>query len=176
MNDRIVIPCEQCRRLVGVPTDRGSIKVQCPHCQATFILTPDLLINQNPTPEELVLNKMKCLSCGYVRHPDDDELSFAKSTQCPMCLRLYELGDKEFLEDGQLRKKLDREYELERINEKRELAEQQTKDREALRQETIQKNKLQQQQPAIENIGWFPWDLCGGCRVTGIPTATKARG
>jgi len=39
-----------------------------------------------------------------------------------MCLASYELAEKELLEDEQLRKKLDREYEYERTKQKRELA------------------------------------------------------
>jgi predicted Zn-ribbon and HTH transcriptional regulator len=39
----------------------------------------------------IVFNKRKCLKCGYVRHPDDDEFSFDRPTKCPMCHASYEL-------------------------------------------------------------------------------------
>lgn len=54
MNDKTVIPCEQCRRLLRVPADRGAITVQCPHCKAQFIWTPDPYQQKetsNPTSE-----------------------------------------------------------------------------------------------------------------------------
>lgn len=41
MNDKTVIPCEQCHRFLRVPADRGALRVHCPHCQAQFIWTPD---------------------------------------------------------------------------------------------------------------------------------------
>jgi hypothetical protein len=116
MNDKTVIPCEQCRRSVRVPTNRGSIRVQCPHCQAIFIFPPVIL-----TPDIMVTEK-KCLKCGYVRHPDDDEFSFAGPTKCPMCLASYELAEKELLEEERLREyeRTQKRIRLEEEQKKRE--------------------------------------------------------
>jgi uncharacterized Zn finger protein (UPF0148 family) len=159
MNDKNIIPCEQCHRSVRVPLNRGSIRVQCPHCQAIFVYPPVIL-----TPDMMVTEK-KCLNCGYVRHPDDDEFSFAGPTECPMCRAIYEkvekLEEEREYERRQKRMRLEeelkrREWERERekTSPERELVEQQAKFREALRQESIQKDKLQQQR-GTENIGWF---------------------
>lgn len=85
-NNKIVISCEQCHRSIKVPTNRGSIKVQCPHCEAIFILTPDLMIT-----------KKKCLKCGHEHQEKYDKYEIP-STECPKCHAIYEIVEKQLKE------------------------------------------------------------------------------
>jgi DNA-directed RNA polymerase subunit RPC12/RpoP len=42
MNDKIIIKCVKCGKLLNVPADRGSLNVRCPYCQSQFIWTPNI--------------------------------------------------------------------------------------------------------------------------------------
>lgn len=41
MDNRVVISCQDCRRPLRIPADRGTLRIRCPHCQAEFVWTPD---------------------------------------------------------------------------------------------------------------------------------------
>lgn len=103
MSDKIIISCEQCRRSIRVPTDRGSIKVQCPHCQAIFILTHDIMII-----------KKKCLNCGYVRQMEEnDKYEIVPKTECPSCGAIYEKVEEDLKEKERQEKERKKQEEIE---------------------------------------------------------------
>ena len=81
MNENIVISCEQCRKLIRIPSNRGSMSVKCPHCQAIFT-TPDLTIA-----------KEKCLNSDNERQ-QEDESTFISTTEFPRWNAAYEKFDK----------------------------------------------------------------------------------
>ena len=83
MNNKNVIPCEQCEKLLRVPMNRGSINVMCPYCQAKFFWSPDY-----------ITYKKKCPKCGYRRQEKDNEYGIVPLTECPKCGTIYEEAEK----------------------------------------------------------------------------------
>jgi len=69
MNNRAVIPCEQCHKSLRVPADRGTLRIRCPHCQTQFVWTPDP--PGEPEPERL---KREQESLGYIKDLSFDDL------------------------------------------------------------------------------------------------------
>lgn len=126
MNNKAVIPCKQCHGLVRVPTDQGSIKGICPHCQTKFLWTPDATIT-----------KKKCLNCGYERQEKDDKYEIVPSTECPKCGAIYEKVEK-----------IIRECERESTQEKIRLKEEQKMRERELEHEKI---RLDAERIAIEH-------------------------
>ena len=60
MNNRAVIPCEQCHKSLRVPADRGTLRIRCPHCQAQFVWTPD-------PPRQQEAERVKVSDAGWPR-------------------------------------------------------------------------------------------------------------
>jgi len=56
MEDKTIINCDKCHKALRVPTDRGAIKVRCPHCQANFNWTPD--ISQQQKTAEIKMSNL----------------------------------------------------------------------------------------------------------------------
>ena len=42
MDDKSIIQCANCGKLLNVPADRGTLNVRCPYCQTQFIWTPNI--------------------------------------------------------------------------------------------------------------------------------------
>ncbi len=104
MTDKTVIPCEQCRGLLRVPEDRGTIKVNCPRCQATFIWTPDQLFTGSlPIQEALKKLRLRLLDLTLhnrllnFRHSPGKCIQFVDAQLNIVSHRLMEGTDKRIL-------------------------------------------------------------------------------
>lgn len=135
MSNNNVISCEHCEGLLRVPMNRGSINVQCPHCQAKFLWSPDFIIT-----------KKKCLNCGYRRQEQDNKYGIVPLTECPKCGAIYEKVAKFILE----KESQDKER---KEQEERELADQQARYRDELRE--IEAAAIADKFKSKANLGFF---------------------
>jgi LSD1 subclass zinc finger protein len=42
MEEKAIVQCEKCNRVLRVPADRGALRIRCPYCQTQFIWKPDI--------------------------------------------------------------------------------------------------------------------------------------
>ncbi|MFZ4438326.1 MAG: DUF4011 domain-containing protein, partial [Syntrophales bacterium] len=104
MSDKTVIPCEHCRGLLRVPSDRGPINVTCPRCHATFIWTADPLFTGSlPIIEALKKLRLRLLDLTLhnrllnFRHSPGKCIQFVDAQLSIIFHRLMEGTDKRIL-------------------------------------------------------------------------------
>lgn len=176
MSDKTVIPCEQCRRLLKVPTNRGSIRVQCPDCQAIFMLKQNYACSPETSPASAgggLTTKKKCLNCGYERQERDDQYGIIPSTDCPRCGAIYEKVE-EILKENE-RELAHKKIRLEEEQKKREweLEHERTR-REVGKQECTATNRRDMARDAAEIAAQFkPKTKTGFLMKIAVKTAVK---